>query len=342
MKRVLAIRTVDRDFGEQLAKKFNGNQDFYFETYVFSEADAFISFAKTNIINVLLCDEELMDSDSEPRNAELVIHFSEISIAGEMTASRSIFKYQAPEGIMREILSLYKEFGTIRVSENSPKMLTKRVCCVCSPVGGAYGSTFALALAYKYAQSDRSLFISFDPFFMLPGTSKDPKEKNISDLSSYIGTMLDPKTEGDGRIIELTREYMDLCTIKMGNLELLNGCAHWVDICDLDVKRMHFFLESICNTGYYRYVVFDAGVFGASCMQILLVADSILVPYKDTPLGRKNLKEWERQIDFSGNRALLDKTKELIIPFDEGLKGEYGYEDLLKGTLGRFISENDF
>ena len=55
MKRVLAIRTVDRDFGEQLAKKFNGNQDFYFETYVFSEADAFISFAKTNIINVLLC-----------------------------------------------------------------------------------------------------------------------------------------------------------------------------------------------------------------------------------------------------------------------------------------------
>ena len=345
MKRVLAIRTADRDFGDQLAKNFNKDQDFLFQTYVFSESEAFIDFAESNSINVLLCDEELLNGGSEPRTAELVIAFSELSTAGEPTAAPSIFKYQASGKIMDEILMYYSKFLPSGMSENTPKLLTKKICCVSSPVGGAFSSTFALALADSYSSDGRSLFISFDPFFTLPETEKDPKERNLSDLLSYIDTFLEQKnvTEQDHmKNMEMVREYIEFCTIKRGNLELLNGAAHWFDICDMDAKHTHYLLESICGNGYYRYVVFDTGVFGASCMEIFLLSGTILVPYTDSPLGIRKLNEWKRQIRFSRDPSILEKTRELIIPQDEGLKGEYGYESLLKGTLGRYILANGF
>lgn len=59
MKRVLVIRTADKEFGEQLAKNFNRSTDQFFQTFVFSEPETFKEFAKTNIINVLLCDEDI-------------------------------------------------------------------------------------------------------------------------------------------------------------------------------------------------------------------------------------------------------------------------------------------
>jgi hypothetical protein len=51
--------------------------------------------------------------------------------------------------------------------------------------------------------------------------------------------------------------------------------------------------------------------------------------------------EFKRQISFSNNEDLLEKIKEVKIPVDEGLKGEYDYPDLLEGKLGRFIKSQD-
>ena len=53
MKRVLVIRTADKEFGEQLAKNFNRSTDQFFQTFVFSEPETFKEFAKTNIITTV-------------------------------------------------------------------------------------------------------------------------------------------------------------------------------------------------------------------------------------------------------------------------------------------------
>ena len=49
MKRVLVIRTADKEFGEQLAKNFNRSTDQFFQTFVFSESETFKEFAKTHV-----------------------------------------------------------------------------------------------------------------------------------------------------------------------------------------------------------------------------------------------------------------------------------------------------
>ena len=332
MKRVLAIRTADRDFGELLAKNFNKSPDSFFQTYVFSEAEAFYEFAKSNIINVLLYDENLAEPDTDDLRAELVIYLTELSIAGE-GGTPSIFKYQASEDIMKEIMVYYNSLLTPAVTGAKQELLIKKVCCVCSPVGGVFSSTLALALASHYSESSKTVFISFDPFFTLPHQEKNPKDRDLTDVLFYAENQwVNRQKMGD---------FINSCTIKRGNLEILSGVTHWFDICDMSPGITHSIIEGVCNTGLYQNAVFDVGIFGASSMEILLASDVIYVPVIESPLSRKKINEWKRQIRYSANEALLDKVKELHMPSDEGLKGEYDYPDLLSGTLGRFISYNN-
>ena len=61
--------------------------------------------------------------------------------------------------------------------------------------------------------------------------------------------------------------------------------------------------------------------------------------FKDGAGSRKKLKEWKRQLIYCGKGDLLDKTVEFCVPEDELLKGDYGFEELLSGRLGKYIEE---
>ena len=331
MKRVLVIRTADKEFGEQLAKNFNRSTDQFFQTFVFSEPETFKEFAKTNIINVLLCDEDISLVEGEDLRADLMINLTEVNAAGEETVP-VIFKYQPSDSIMKQIRSYYDDFLMPDLPKEKPDLLIKKLSCVCSPVGGAYSSTFALALASYYSRTGRTIFLTFDPFFTLPHKEKNTKEGNLSDLL----LLLDP-----GEDISYTKEkmvqYISSCTEKHGDLEVLSGVAYWFEICELDDKIMHSIIDAICNTGYYQNAVFDMGIFGRSCLEALYASNVIYVPIADTPLNNRKYREFKRQFDFSGNVTLLEKIKGLNIPEDEKLKGEYDYSDLLEGKLGKYI-----
>ena len=336
MRRVLAIRTADGEFGEQLAKSFNKDTDPFFQTFVFSEQESFIEFAKINRINVLLCDEEIMKRDMEGMKdigAELMLSLSEVNVAEECCEVHSIFKYQASEAIMKEILFYYDKLKGNAVPNSKTDLTTQKVSCICSPIGGAFSSTFALALAYYYARNGKTLFISFDPFFTLPGRDKDPKDKDLTDVLFFICS-----NEEHPELKSKIADFIGECSIKRDNLEMLIGVSHWFDLCDMSIESMHTILECTCGNGRYQYVVFDLGIFGVAGMELLLVSDNIYVPVNDTFSGRKKVEEWKRQIRFSGKDTILSKTKELRIPIDPGLKGEYDFSCLVNGTLGKFMA----
>ena len=332
MKRILVIRTADKEFGEQLAKNFNRNSDSIFQTYVFSEAEAFENFAKTNIINVLLCDEDIFLVEGEELRADLTINLTEMNVVRESGAMPTIFKYQASEDIMKEIKLLYNDFLMPDNFKEKPELLIKKLRVVCSPVGGSFCSTFALALASYYSQTGPTIFLTFDPFFILPDKEKDKKEGTLSDLWLYL-------SQGSGIVYpkEKMADHIRFCASRFGNLELLNSVAYWYDICDINEEIMHNILDAVCNTGVFQNAVFDMRFFGKPSLEALRDADVIYVPTVDTPLNRKKVAEFKEQLRFSGNETILDKIMELNIPEDESLKGEYALENLLEGKLGRYI-----
>ena len=327
MKKILAIRTVDREYAEELAKSFNKREDALFETLVFTDRTAYSDYIKGNKIDVLLCDEELLSECEGNHNVMLICRFSEISCAGEtVTDETPIFKYQASEKIMEEIVTRFRNIIQPDISSVKVNTEDKRICCVCSPVGGSYCSTFALALAKYYSIKGKTLFISFDPFFTLPGIEKDPKGKDLTDVIFYLNGMQ-----------TYLPDFITNITIKEGDLECIGGVSHWFDLYDMSPKNMHDLLDAIFKSTIYESFVFDVGVIGAASMEVFLSSKRIFVTEKNDQSSILKVKEWKRQLKFCGREDVLDRVKDITVPEEENLKGIYDYEALLSGKMYRFI-----
>ncbi|MBQ5932534.1 MAG: hypothetical protein IJL55_02340 [Lachnospiraceae bacterium] len=329
MKRIMAIRTEDREYAEELAKNLNKSDEVIFQILIFTEKNAYEDYIKENRIDVLLCDEAILPECMKDSSATVICGLSEASTARDVAEqSNIIFKYQSSDDIMKEIMKRFNAALKTDIKTGDTGVKPKNIFCVCSPVGGSYSSTFALALAAYLAEREHTLFISFDPFFTLPGEEKNPAGKDLTDVIFYLNGM-------QPHLMEFLKKF----TIKKGNLECINGVSHWFDLYDMSPENMHDLVENVCGDGTFNSVVFDVGIIGAASMEVLLAAGRIFTPYKEEAGSRKKLKEWKRQLIYCGKGDLLDKTAEICIPDDECLKGDYGFEALLSGRLGKYIKE---
>lgn len=332
MKRILAIRTEEKEYAEELSRCFNRKSDWVFHSLVFTDEEAYRAYEENNRVDMLLCDEAVIRDLKEPYKAENICILSEFGLALEGAGDHpAVFKYQAAEQIMKEIVMNYGKRQENAAMNPPEREGRRRIFSVVSPVGGCHSSTFALALAYYYALGEKTLFISLDPFFTLPGEKKTPKEKNLTDILYYL------EQSQERNILAQIRSS----TVKKGNLECVSGVSHWFDLYDMKPAHMSTILDAIFSADDYVNIVFDVGVIGAASMEIFLASDSIFVPLGTDHSSISKLNEWKRQIQFIGQAQLLDRIKEIYLPHDEILENEYGYDQLLKGRVGRLIEESE-
>ena len=102
---------------------------------------------------------------------------------------------------------------------------------------------------------------------------------------------------------------------------------------------MHRMIEELVRSGVYERIVFDVGIIGAASMEVLMSAEKIYTPIGNYANSEKKIEEWKRQIEFCGQRELLEKVIEIKLPYDEVLAGSYNIETLLTGRTGRIIAE---
>lgn len=326
MKKILAIRDTDVSYSEQLAKGLNRIGDSIFHAVVFSDISSMVDYEKNNYIDVLLCEESFYYDELEYSKAGLIIKLANVSTAAEGNSENMIFKFQSTESIMREIMRLYGRQQ--KSEENLSSNLKTKIISICSPVGGSYSSTFSLALATYYSQKCKTLYLSLDPFFTLPGEKKDPYENNFTDVIYYLD-------QSGGNVSKHILSKIS----HMNSLDYIAGASHWFDLYDMRPEHMHTMIEELCGSGVFDVIVIDVGIIGAASMELLLVAEKIYTPVGNYANAAQKISEWKRQISFCGKMELLDKIEEIKLPYDELLDGQYEIGNILKGRTGRMIEE---
>lgn len=323
MKKTLAIFTYDVFYAEELARKINNSEGSIFHAVVFSTEESYRDYEKNNHIDVILCDDNQTDCQKEFQT-DYVCRLTEFSHVADNFDSEKIYKYQSSTAILQAIIKGYsrekrKKAGNTDTGETL-------ISCVCTPVGGSFASTMALALGQFFSSFQRTLFISLDPFFTLPGEKKDAADSNFTDAIYYL-----EQEEND--IYEHLRKKIG----RVGNLYYISGVAHWFDLYDFAPEHMHRLLTALCSSGDYDRIVFDVGIIGAASMEPLLAAEKIYTPLGQGKNVEKKVAEWRRQIEFSGQLDILEKTREIRIPFDSCLEGDYSYEQLGRSKVLGFI-----
>lgn len=329
MERILAIAADEDDYAEELAAYLSGRQDFIFRPVVFTDDDAYMRYTADRQVDMLLVSEARLKPGLTVRQPGHVCILAEDFETGEDGIPR-VFKYQSADRIMRDLVNIYAgRYPAQNVSERREKNYG-RMICVCSPVGGSYKSTFALALASYFSRGGRTLFLSLDPFFTVPRELKRSSDLNVTDVLYFLETY---GREPAGLVERVARRY--------GNLDHITGVSHWFDVCDIKPENMQRLLNAIEHSGCYEHVVLDVGFIGPGCIELLSASESVYVPVGRGISGRGRIDEWKRQLGFIGRDSLISGMREMEVPFDETLAGEYTFDQLLKGRIGEFIEETE-
>ncbi len=328
MERILALLVDEQEYAGELSAYLSSKSDFIFKPVIFTGSDLFLDYEENHNVDLLLCSEGFMPELKGRARTQNICILTEHSLVGEQTESNIIFKYQSSEEILREIMEFYSSYKS--AAPENETIADKRFICVCSPLGGSYCSTYSLALADYYSKKGHTLFISFDPFFLLPGESKKYTDKNLSDIIYFLQIYEKNPMEFIGRVAN-----------RRGNLEYVSGVSHWFDIADITPLQMRKLFTALCESDVYESIVVDMGGLGSAGIELLAGCSSIYVPIRRTSGYKRILEEWKRQLSFSGQREILQKVVERELPFDETLSGDYEFECLLDGLMGRYIKETE-
>ncbi|MCR5829343.1 MAG: hypothetical protein K6F93_03225 [Lachnospiraceae bacterium] len=199
-----------------------------------------------------------------------------------------------------------------------------KITGICSPIGGAFSSTFAFGLALYHSKGARTLFVSFDPFF-------ETVIRNDNIPKNGIGKLI--------YLLDGERDYaIEKCTRRIGGLDCIIGADHWTDICDMKTEYATKLL-TLAETEGYKNLILDIKLFGEASVPLLRSSQKILVPGKNASGEDKRIDEWKRQLYLIG--IAPEKISCVEVPYDPLISKGCEPLMLLKGRLGRFVEETE-
>lgn len=296
----------------------------------FSDADALSAHIRMNHPDCVVLEDCFTQEVEIPEGTRLVV------LSTDVENSTAVYMYNGMDYICNVICDRLRLLETCEEHVSRQEAVGVgnagvEIVCVTTPIGGAYASSFAYALSVYHSKGGKTLFISFDPFFMPPSMQQSADTGLAATLF-----MID---YGSGEEL-LAKSSVSVAP----GLDCICGVGHWIDICEFTPEHMEAFLRLLRGSDY-AHVVIDTGLFGKAQRTLLENTDRILSPVAGRAKSRA-YTEWMRQLEIIGIDA--GKVTALDIPYDSLLTEETperrGSRDvaltgILKGQLGRYIEE---
>jgi len=246
---IIVICDQDAEYANCLADYFRIKGCIASDIVVFTKYDAFLTFSKTNGIDILVIHEEifsLMDKDYPFDNTFIL---QEDKKTGLSTCPISLYKYTSADEILRQVMANY-------IPSTNSGCLSFRsqtecsVIGICSPLGRCGKSSFSLSLGLNLALKGSCLLISFDQFSPLNTffEGMDTTGKTIFDLLYFY---LQSKNIPENRLLSAVSSIQGLDYI----------APSWQSniYSEVSMDELIGFLSELSALKKYRYIVLDFG-----------------------------------------------------------------------------------
>ncbi len=325
-KSTLAVFDLEEDYAVSLMDFLNLKQTVPFEVHAFTDREKLIAFARTTKIDVLLISENAVFKEIEDLGAEEIFVLSEETNIVDKGGHRTIYKYQATENILREVMCYYAEVSTVfknrRVSVDQSMV---EIIGIYSPVKRALKTSFALTLGQLLSKKKRVLYINLEEYAGFNSLFQATYMTDMSDLMYYISQ------NKQNFIWKLASMVQNI-----GGLDYIPPA-----FCSLDIKKIQrdqwlTFLEELkkCN---YEVIILDLGEAVDGIFDILRMCNKIYTPTKDDGVSYAKLEQYEALLRIMEYDDVLDKTRKLSFSYFRGI--EYGPDRLVFSELGKYVQK---
>ncbi len=292
----------------------NEKEEFLLEAIIFSKKESLQKYLQEHKVDILLMGEFMERTNLKQENIKYKLVLCEGILVREEETESVIYKYQAAECIMREILAFYVSKETTTAAYRYlPQYQKCEIVSVYSPAGGCGKTTTALAMAQVFGKSKKVLYLNLENF---PGVISKMQLEEISGFSELVYYLKQRKSNLAMKLQTLVR--------KEGNIDLLQPAGHYNDLYALDAQDVQLFIEELYSATAYDVVIFDIGFMSDAIMELLEASQIIYIPF----LKSKSLEQKEeRFFEFLRREErgyIQEKCKKLQLPADIFVEQEQG------------------
>lgn len=263
---LIAICDEDSDYANSLAAYLRIKGSLASEIIVFTEYDTFSNFENIQNIDILLAQEDFLDSIKIPSHNNLFI-LCENHTRYDYEDAHKIYKYNSAEEILRIIMANYD------TNTNTPflsfhKYTKSKVVGIASPVGRSGKTSLSLSLGLKLSQNNSCLYITFDECSPLRISlfKKELKSSSLTDILYYFLQSMDIT---DNRILSCFQSFQ--------GMDYIPPSEQLSTFSELSKNELQSFLVNIAAMGKYDYIILDLGHLSYDC-SLLKICDALILP----------------------------------------------------------------
>lgn len=263
---LIAICDEDSDYANNLAAYFRIKGSFVSDIVVFTERDNFSQYIENHFLDIIIVQEDFLDSLSNPSHNNLFI-LSENQTRDDLDNPHKIYKYSSAEDILRIIMANYDTKSPASCL-SFHKYKKSKIIGIASPLGRCGKTSLALSLGLKLSQNHSCLFITFDECSPLK-TSLFRKQINNSSLADIIYYYLQSMDISDNRILSCFQTFQ--------GMDYISPTDQFGTYTELQSEELLNFILNISGLGKYDYIIVDWSLFSFN-YSLLKTSDLLLVP----------------------------------------------------------------
>lgn len=320
--RIMAVYDVDPLYADRFADFVNQKEKTPFTVVAFTTLERLEQYAADHDIELLLINGSVMRETIDRLGAAQVVTLADGDIVSADGQYPSIYKYQATDSIMREVMACYCA-GPVRplgALGNKGDIIG-----IYSPVNRCLKTSFALTAGQLLSRESKVLCVNLEDCSGFGALFKETYQTDLSDLLYFY-------RQGSYSWVRLSSVIYS-----WGDLDYIPPVRYPEDLCQVTAEEMADLLERISRESPYDTVIVDLGQFGKKAASVLEVCGTVFMPVKDDGLSAAKIEEFEEYLVCSGHESLNSRIQKIKLPYHSSFGRKESYlEQLLWGELGDY------
>ena len=326
MEKIMAVYDVDPAYARRFADVTNQKERVPFDVIPFTSMEALQEYGKKHKIEILLISSTVPREQAEAIGAGSVVTLAEGEIVKSVDSYPSVYKYQAADSLIREVIGCYcespEEAGLVVRGRKA------RILGIYSPIGRCLKTSLALTLGQQLARDGKVLYLGLDAFAGFSRLIGNSCKNDLSDVLYFF-------RQGDLTVMRLRS-----IVYTWQEMDYLPPVRYPEDLEQITGEEMGKLLEKLALEMGYEYLVVDVGRPGGSLLPILGACDIVYMSVKEDGISAARLEELDEYLEMVERPDIQEKIRRVKLPYhnDFGRRETY-LEQLLWGQLGDYVRQ---
>lgn len=327
-RNIFAVCDMEVAYAYNFMEYMNKKHSIPFEVQAFTSPEILCEFGKKQEIEILLISDKAMNDEVRKlKIGQLVILSEGVHYPG-LDQYPSVYKYQASDMVVREVMACYCAEQKTHIVPPASKR-TMKIIGVYSPVGRTQKTSFALTLGQILAKDHAVLYLNLENYSGFEQILEMEYVYTLSDLLYYA-------RQGNQNLVY----KMGTMIQSIGNLDYLPPVQTPADIQETSYEEWKQLIGEIRDSSNYEVLILDLGDGVQDLFRIMDWCHVIYEPVRKDMISEAKQKQFEALLAAWDCQKIAERIYPVHLPYHQSVRtGAQYFDELVWSELGDYVRQ---